>query len=187
MRNIAGKVKKIASAALCALFVLPTVLGSSLNISAVNQAEYEKKSYYKNEASVFSIEPDVVTLKTNNVPELKEENFTLDLDGVWKMTNSGSISSLINGTGWDSAINATVPGSIYTALFEAGVIDDPYVGDNMKTANKYSEKNWYLKRTFNYSGKGNNVKLCFEGVCNVADFYLNGKKDRTRVCSAVRI
>ncbi|MBQ7699211.1 MAG: fibronectin type III domain-containing protein [Clostridia bacterium] len=176
MRNIAGKVKKIASAALCALFVLPTVLGSSLNISAVNQAEYEKKSYYKNEASVFSIEPDVVTLKTNNVPELKEENFTLDLDGVWKMTNSGSISSLINGTGWDSAINATVPGSIYTALFEAGVIDDPYVGDNMKTANKYSEKNWYLKRTFNYSGKGNNVKLCFEGVCNVADFYLNGKK-----------
>ena len=175
MKN-ACNVKKAAAVLLCALFVLPTVLGASIGVSASDQATYEQKTYYKNEVSVFSVEPDVVTLSTKNVPEVKEENYVLDLDGVWKMTNKGTLSSLIKGTGWDGAINATVPGSIYTALYEAGVIEDPYVGDNMKRANKYSEKSWYLQRTFNYSGTGKNVQLCFEGVCNVADFYLNGTK-----------
>lgn len=168
--------KKFVSVGLCTLFLASFVLGSIQNVSALNQSEYEQKNYYKNEASVFSTEPDVVELSTVNVPSVSEENCVIDLDGTWRMTDKGSVSSLIKGTGWDGAINATVPGSIYTALFEAGVIDDPYIGDNMKTANSYSSKSWYLCRSFNYSGSGQNVKLCFEGVCNAADFYLNGTK-----------
>ena len=176
MKKYAAKMKRITAAALCALFVLPFVLSSSHTANAINMAEYEQQTYYKNEASVFAIEPDRVELKTDNIPDLSDDNYTVDLDGVWKMTSSGSISKLKNGEGWDSAINASVPGSIYTALMEAGTIKDPYVSDNMKTANSYSTKNWYLCRTFSYSGSGKNVQLCFEGVCNVADFYLNGTK-----------
>ncbi|MBQ4113297.1 MAG: fibronectin type III domain-containing protein, partial [Clostridia bacterium] len=80
------------------------------------------------------------------------------------------------GKGWDKAYDAAVPGSIYTALTDAGVIEDPYLSDNMKQANKYSEKNWYFFRTFTYEGKGERVELAFDGLCNVADIYLNGKK-----------
>ena len=176
MKTHTVNVKKITAAVLCALFVLPSVLGSSHFASAVNMAEYEQQTYYKNEASVFTIEPETVVLSTDNVPDIADSNYNIDLDGVWKMTSSGSISRLKNGEGWDNAIDAEVPGSIYTALMKAGVIDDPYLSDNMKSANSQSQKNWYLSRTFNYSGSGNNVKLCFEGVCNVADFYLNGTK-----------
>ncbi len=176
MKTHTVNVKKITAAVLCALFVLPSVLGSSHFASAVNMAEYEQQTYYKNEASVFTIEPETVVLSTDNVPDIADSNYNIDLDGVWKMTSSGSISRLKNGEGWDNAIDAEVPGSIYTALMKAGVIDDPYLSDNMKSANSQSQKNWYLSRTFNYSGSGNNVMLCFEGVCNVADFYLNGTK-----------
>ena len=176
MKKRTDAVKKITAVILCALFVLPAALSSSQVVFAMDQAEYEQQNYYKNEASVFTTEPQVVQLSTDNVPALSDSNYTLDLDGTWKMVNGGSISKLKNGEGWESAINATVPGSIYTALTEAGVIDDPYYGDNMKTANSYSTRNWYLLRTFNYEGSGKNVQLCFEGVCNVADFYLNGTK-----------
>jgi hypothetical protein len=170
MKNFAV-IKKAAAAVLCSLFILPNILTVCDTVTAASQADMEKKNYYKNEASVFTKEPKVVTLGTENVPLLGEENYTLDLDGKWKMTSDGKIAELKNGNGWDKAIDATVPGSIHTALYEAGVIDDPYVGDNMKDANKYGEKNWYLKRTFNYEGAGKSVLLCFEGVCNVADFY----------------
>ena len=176
MKKSAGNIKKLLAAVLCSLFVLPGVLSLCDFASAASQADMEKKSYYKNEASVFTVEPQIVGLSTDNAPDIKEDNYVLDLDGVWKMTGEGKIDELAKGGGWDGAIDATVPGSIHTALFEAGVIDDPYVGDNMKAANKYGGKNWYLKRTFNYEGNGKSVQLCFEGVCNVADFYLNGKK-----------
>ena len=176
MKENAGKIRKAAAAVLCALFVLPNIMSVCDTVAATSQADMEKKNYYKNEASVFTIEPKVVKLETENAPDIGEDNYVLSLDGVWKMTGDSKIDELAKGSGWDGAIDATVPGSIHTALFEAGVIDDPYVGDNMKAANKYGEKNWYLKRMFNYEGNGKSVQLCFEGVCNVADFYLNGKK-----------
>ena len=59
---------------------------------------------------------------------------------------------------------------------EAGVIEDPYYEDNMDSANAYAQKNWYFRRTFNYAGSGKNVELGFEGICNIADIYLNGTK-----------
>ncbi len=176
MKNRTHTVKRLAAAVLCSLFVLPAALSAFETAGATSQADAEKKSYYKNDASVFTKEPAVVNFKTEDPPDIKEENYVTDLDGEWKMTGDGKISELKDGAGWDNAINATVPGSIHTALFEAGVIDDPYAGDNMKNANKYGEKNWYYLRKFDYNGTGKNVKLCFEGVCNVADFYLNGKQ-----------
>lgn len=165
-----------ASILICALLIIPSFLSLFGSVCAVDLAGSEQKQYYKNAASVMSLTPENVAFSTENVPELKDGNYSLSLDGVWKMTDKGKIAELVSDNGWDGAIDADVPGSIHTALYKAGKIKDPYEGDNMKTANKYGEKNWYLKRTFNYEGKGERVVLGFEGVCNVADFYLNGTK-----------
>ena len=112
MKKFAGNVKKAAAAVLCALFVLPNALSVCDTVAAASQADMEKKSYYKNSASVFTVEPEVVTLDTKNVPDIKEDNYVSDLNGVWKMTGEGKIADLAKGEGWDGAINATVPGSI---------------------------------------------------------------------------
>lgn len=169
--------KRILSLALAVVTILSVMIPVAIpSASAMDLAEYEQNTYYKNGASPMAAEPTTVTLTTGQSPDQSESNYVLSLDGAWKMTSSGKLSDLAAGKDWDKAYDATVPGSIYTPLVEAGVIDDPYVGDNMKRANQYSEKNWYFLRTFTYEGKGERVELAFDGLCNVADIYLNGKK-----------
>ena len=164
------------SAAVCALVLFSFALCVLCSaIAPVNLAKREQKTVYKNKESLMAQSPENTVFTVGDVSS-SGGGYKLDLDGVWRMTNKGNISSLVSGKGWDGAINAEVPGSIYTALYKAGVIEDPYMSDNMKGANKYSEKNWYLMRSFEYNGSGKNVLLSFDGVCNVADFYLNGKK-----------
>lgn len=75
---------------------------------------------------------------------------------------------------WPDGVPAKVPGSIYTALFEAGVIPDPYVGRNDALAMEESQRAWFCKRTFSYSGSGKRVMLQFDGVCDRCEIYLNG-------------
>ena len=146
--------KRLVASALALLTALSVIVPVAMpTVSAMDQAEYEQKTYYKNGASPMTAAPTTVTL-TKGTPSQREENYTLSLDGTWKMTSSGKIADLAAGRGWNKAYDATVPGSIYTPLVEAGVIDDPYVGDNMKKANKQSQKSWYFLRTFTYEGKG---------------------------------
>ena len=168
--------RAITALLVCAFMIIPSLLSLSGRANALDLAGAEQRQYYKNGASPMSGEPKNVTFATADVPDIGDGAYTLSLDGVWRMTDKGTAAALAKGEGWDGAIDADVPGSIHTALFKAGVIDDPYKGENMKTANKYGEKNWYLLRSFEYSGSGKNVLLSFEGVCNVADFYLNGVK-----------
>ncbi|MBR5124030.1 MAG: hypothetical protein IKU90_02775, partial [Clostridia bacterium] len=170
-------VKRAFSMLLAVITVLSVIVPVAIpSASAMDLAEYEQKTYYKNGASPMSATPTSVTLSMGQAPAQSESNYVLSLDGTWKMTSSGKIADLAAGKGWDTAYDATVPGSIYTPLVEAGVIPDPYVGDNMKTANRQSQKSWYFLRTFTYEGKGERVELDFEGLCNVADVYLNGQK-----------
>lgn len=169
--------KRILSAALAVFTVLSVLVPVTVpSVGAMDLAEYEQKTYYKNGASPMSGTPKTVTLSTASAPAQNEKNYTLSLDGTWKMTSEGKAADLAAGKGWDKAYDAQVPGSIYTALTDAGVIQDPYLSDNMKQANKYSEKSWYFLRTFTYEGKGERVELAFDGLCNVADIYLNGQK-----------
>ena len=168
--------KRILSAILAVFTVLSVLVPVTVpSVGAMDLAEYEQKTYYKNGASPMSGTPKTVTLSTASAPTQNEKNYTLSLDGTWKMTSEGKAADLAAGKGWDKAYDAQVPGSIYTALTDAGVIQDPYLSDNMKQANKYSEKNWYFYRTFTYEGKGERVELAFDGLCNVADIYLNGQ------------
>ncbi len=77
---------------------------------------------------------------------------------------------------WDGKISAAVPGSIHTALMEAGILEDPYYGLNDTAAREKSFQTWWLRRTFTYSGDTENAQLVFDGVCDRADFWLNGHK-----------
>lgn len=170
------RTRKLIACLLCTVMCLSALpLTFPLQASATDQAEYEKNTYIKPSGGPMDEEPSVITLSRGGTPA-KDPNYVLSLDGTWKMTASGKLADLLGGSGWDSAYDATVPGSIYTALMEAGVIEDPYLGTNMIDANRYSSRNWYFLRTFTYEGAGKAVRLNFDGLCNVADIYLNGQK-----------
>ena len=74
------------------------------------------------------------------------------------------------------AIPAEVPCSIYTALWKAGVTGDPYFGTNDLSAAVYSGQTSVWSRAFSFAPKaGARYRLSFEGVCDEAEFTLNGK------------
>ena len=161
------------------LLVLTLLLGAipavTIPVGADDMAKHEKQTYLKPSAGPMESKPQTIALTAGGTAP-KDSAWSLTLDGAWKMQSSGQIQELAAGNGWENAYSVTVPGSIYTGLVEAGVIEDPYLDKNMARANRYSEKNWYFCRTFTYEGNGKSVRLAFDGVCNVADFYLNGKK-----------
>lgn len=168
--------RKLIAFMVCIVICLSAIpISFMFQVSAIDQAEYEINTYLKPSAGPMQKEPQVISLSKGKI-DAQEPNYILSLDGNWKMTSIGKLTNLISGEGWEGAYDAVVPGSIYTALMNAKVIEDPYVGTNMIAANKHSSKNWYFLKTFNYEGKGNAVRLNFDGLCNVADIYLNGQK-----------
>ena len=83
--------------------ILPVAIPS---VSAIDMAEYEQKTYYKNGASPMAAKPTTVTLNTGKAPTQSEVNYTLSLDGTWKMTSTGKVSDLAAGKGWEKAYDA---------------------------------------------------------------------------------
>jgi beta-mannosidase len=173
-----NKKLRLTMAIVLLLSILVTTYATTIEALAKSFAEYEQEQYLKNGPSPMDATPNNISLGGDQtaLPDMSYNGYELLLDGTWDMVSDKNISQLLSGSGWNDAINAEVPGSIYTALMEAGVIEDPYYEDNMDSANAYAQKNWYFKRTFNYAGSGKNVELGFEGICNIADIYLNGTK-----------
>lgn len=93
----------------------------------------------------------------------------LSLDGEWALTED-----LGSAPDWDQAIPAQVPGSVHMALFRAGRLPDPCFGRNQEIAREASYKSWYLRRRFHWAGGSLPQKLCFDGVCNRCQVWLNG-------------
>ncbi|MEJ5251245.1 MAG: beta-mannosidase [Chthonomonadetes bacterium] len=102
----------------------------------------------------------------------------LSLDGTWQMLGlpkgTGDSRALLRGEGWHDAVQASVPCSVQTALFEAGRIPDPTVGFNDVIARReVAEKEWWFRKEFEWR-PGLPTRLVFEGVDYSATFYLNG-------------
>ncbi len=170
--------KQWISLALCLCTALTLLTGTfTLSVSAAgdDMAAYERRTYLHDAGSPMDDKPQVIKLTAGGEAQT-DANWSLCLDGTWKMLYSGSAKDAAAGKGWDRAIDAPVPGSVYTALEAAGVIDPVYTGKNMVDANRWSSKSYYLQTTFTYDGKGKKVELDFDGLCNVADIYLNGNK-----------
>lgn len=100
------------------------------------------------------------------------------------VTASGEVTELLN-SGWKLQtakgkwIPATVPGYVHTDLLKAGLIPDPFIGDNEKAVQWVAEKEWQYSLTFdapltilwNYR-----ADLVFEGLDTYAEVWLNGTK-----------
>ena len=63
----------------------------------------------------------------------------IDLHGKWDiLEKNGNIKTA-----------GELPGDVHSALLQAGIIEDPYYGDNENKVQWVSEKDWIFKRTFN--------------------------------------
>lgn len=100
---------------------------------------------------------------------VKTERQYINLSGTW----------ILEGTGLDGApvsVEATVPGSIHSALADAGVIPDPLIGANSSLADKCSYRPWKMIRRFLYDGSMTDPVLHFGGIANKCRILLNGNE-----------
>lgn len=113
-------------------------------------------------------------------------NLTRDLSGYqWKMKQMRPGEGVKAGLGnlppedietlvWNPA---RVPGDVYTDLWKAGVIEDPYFGRNSVKAQWVAQNEWWYSTQFSVTEdlKGQKVKLEFETVDYSCEVWLNSK------------
>ena len=77
-----------------------------------------------------------------------------------------------NDFSWNTA---HVPGDVYTDLYNAGEIDDPYFGRNMGKAKWVQDYEWWYTHSFNVSEemKDKNITLVFEGIDYSCEVWFN--------------
>ncbi len=90
------------------------------------------------------------------------------LNGNWHITTSGKYSYDLQGT---------VPGSLYTALMESKLIEDPFCGENEYKYIDISECDTVYERTFDLSPEqldSEMLLLRFHGIDTIASIFVNG-------------
>ena len=98
----------------------------------------------------------------------------VSLDGEWQLAEGGKVHERL-GDAWSDAIAARVPGSVHTALVEAGRLPDPTFGLNQALARQESFKTWWMRRQFKRGDLGERAQLSFGGIANRCTVWLNGK------------
>ena len=73
---------------------------------------------------------------------------------------------------------ATVPGDIHLDLLKLGLIDDPYIGDNILKSRWVEESVWHYRTVFcgEDISEGKKAILNFDGIYLNSIIYLNGKE-----------
>ena len=87
---------------------------------------------------------------------------SISLDGIWRLT------------GGDIDCEGKIPGSLYSFLLDAGMMNDPYWRDNEFGALALTHNDYTFSRTFNFVKGPYEYILRFEGIDTIADVYLNG-------------
>ncbi len=89
----------------------------------------------------------------------------VSLNGIWKLEDSRG----------DFKLEVEVPGDVFSALIDKGLMPHPYVGRNELLFRELEERDWIYRKVFRVEDTHvENVELVFEGVDTVADVYLNG-------------
>ena len=94
----------------------------------------------------------------------------MSLDGKWQLAEGNA-----ERCDWAESIVAEVPGSVHTALQNAGKIPDPKFALNDAIAREQSFKTWWMRRTFPRPA-GDAQRLVFDGVAIHCTIWLNGTK-----------
>ena len=93
----------------------------------------------------------------------------IDVNNSWEMHRVGD----------DDWITATVPGSVYGDLLQAGKMEDPFWKDNEIEALKLMDYDYEYRTSFSCDDEllgSDEVILRFEGLDTIADITLNGVK-----------
>ena len=71
-----------------------------------------------------------------------------------------------------------MPGDVYTDLWRAGQIEDPYFGRNLEKLRGVMDKEWWYTKQFNLPKemRGKNVSLQFDGVDYSCEVWFNGTR-----------
>lgn len=85
----------------------------------------------------------------------------------------------IRVAGTEDWYSMTVPGSAMDTLVKAGVLPDPYYGENEYQVREFFRNDFDIQGHFTVSPeefKAGHMLLVFNGIDTVADLYLNGHK-----------
>ncbi len=101
------------------------------------------------------------------------------LNGTWTLTcfpetkTAPRTPAEIEAAGF-AAIPATVPGDTILDLVRAGVLEDPFWGENLYACRPYEFYRWMYRRSFPAPAGEKRLQLRFEGVNTFASIYVNG-------------
>ncbi|MDR2087425.1 MAG: T9SS type A sorting domain-containing protein [Dysgonamonadaceae bacterium] len=122
-------------------------------------------------------------------PVTAQEKYSLNSDNqgiVWEIKPKDDLASRtgleLSTPGFDNAgyVKGVVPGTVFTAYVEAGIVPDPNYGDNIYQVDEsfYNRPFWY-RAEFDLPASyedGQRVWLHVDGINRFADFYFNGEK-----------
>lgn len=107
----------------------------------------------------------------------------IDLCGIWMMKDftrgTGNIKKLyLLGNEPKDCLPYKVPGTVRTALLEAGEIPNPYYGYDNEKSLWVEQKEWWFFRKFSVDSdiKGKFIDLEFEGTTFMGEFWINGHR-----------
>ncbi|CZT55689.1 Exo-beta-D-glucosaminidase precursor [Eubacteriaceae bacterium CHKCI005] len=136
-------------------------------------------SYAINEIEVYG-NPTEEEVAVND-DTIKED---MSLNDGWTLARAPDVTATaqeISSVGFDDSswIPATVPGTVLTSYYEAGLIDDPYYSDNMDQLDQdyYNVDYWYRKDVeipADYAGQ--RMLLNFDAINWQSDIFINGQK-----------
>jgi len=92
----------------------------------------------------------------------------ISLDGFWELKNSEK----------SVEIDAQVPGTVFEALLENNIIEDPFYGENEHAMIWVYESNWFYEKEFNLDPEfleHKHIILRFNGLDTIAEVNLNGE------------
>ena len=90
------------------------------------------------------------------------------LNGLWKLSWEGMSCEEISGE---------IPGSVYSFLSDAGLMEDPFYRDNEIEALRLMERDYIFTKVFDVPesiASSRHPTLRFDGIDTIADIWLNG-------------
>ena len=71
-----------------------------------------------------------------------------------------------------------IPSEIYSDLYQKGIIENPFFGDNEQTLQWIAEKNWVYEKSFDLDSSildRENLEILFKSIDTYAEVFLNEK------------
>lgn len=114
--------------------------------------------------------------------QAQNNNKGISLDGFWKLyygqysKDAPSSPEELKNAGW-SMVPATVPGNVELDLLNAGLIENPEIGNNVYTLRKYEAYQWWYYRTFETPTykDGERVEIVFDGLDCFCAIWINNQ------------